>query len=292
MASGTQDASGSWALRTSGRRYVGRLQAHWADITSTRLECHALIAGLAATRDSGLQICDNQAAIKTLETARAIVMGKCSSHIKYRNRHRIEIRSMVQLMRTDGSFASKWVRSHQEQEACVDSTLAEQRIALAVVDKDATVGHTETMTSDYDHLIQWDMVHLLDDTSKPVLGSVRAFLMARAGERRKDMWIRSQNLKGPHKQTACKTELVTPEVLRWDDQQKYASDMCYTPMPKRTCSVNSGSLTVGCAQERSTGLVLVQPHVLVLPISTLRTAQPSKKFAVNGGYPIKKAISQ
>lgn len=104
-----------------GREHPRQLDRYHA----ARCEFHALIAGLAATGDSGTQVCDNQAAIKILQTASALTTGKRPAHVKYRNRHRVEIKSMVALMREGGIFKAEWVRSHQEQEESNDRVLVE-----------------------------------------------------------------------------------------------------------------------------------------------------------------------
>ncbi|GMF18245.1 unnamed protein product [Phytophthora fragariaefolia] len=98
IAGGTAEASGAWSIRTQNTRTIGRLQVHWKIMTSTRCECHALIASLATTGGSGSQVCGNQAAIKILQTARAIATGKRPAHIKYRNPHRVVIWSTVALI--------------------------------------------------------------------------------------------------------------------------------------------------------------------------------------------------
>jgi hypothetical protein len=162
---GTRNARGAWGLRTQTTRRLGRLQVHWKYITSTRCECHALIAGLAASGDRRTQICDNQAAIKVLQTAREIATGRRPSHIKFRNRHRIEIRSTIALMREGGSFTATWVRSHQEGVICNDRVLVEQRAALARVDPDASEGHEAVLPGSYSDILKWDMIQLIDNST-------------------------------------------------------------------------------------------------------------------------------
>ncbi len=56
---------------------------HWRDMTSTRMECHALLMGLYNPGDQGLQVCDNQAAIRIVATAREIANGTRPRHIAY-----------------------------------------------------------------------------------------------------------------------------------------------------------------------------------------------------------------
>ncbi|KAF4032709.1 hypothetical protein GN244_ATG15435 [Phytophthora infestans] len=115
-----------------GQSVTGRMAIHKIDITSTRCEVHALMAGLIATGDCGQQVCDNQSAIQIFNRARKIANGDAQP--KYRDPHRIEIRSLQRLMHEHGTMVPKWVRSHQEHVATDDMSLQQQRSALAVVD--------------------------------------------------------------------------------------------------------------------------------------------------------------
>ncbi|EGZ24288.1 hypothetical protein PHYSODRAFT_296425 [Phytophthora sojae] len=138
-----------------------------------------------ASGDTGTQVCDNLAAIRTLETARAIANGIRSSHIKYSNKHRVEIRTMVALMRPGGTFTTQWVRSHQEHELTSDPTLNEQRQALAAADADAAQSHDLSMTGSYTGIMCWDAAHFIDSHGNPVVGRTQRFLTKLAAERRK-----------------------------------------------------------------------------------------------------------
>ena len=60
----TKKLSGSWGyLAPDGTTLSGKLNVHRNDITSTRCEAHAIIAGMYSDNGRRHQICDNQAAI-------------------------------------------------------------------------------------------------------------------------------------------------------------------------------------------------------------------------------------
>ncbi|EGZ06668.1 hypothetical protein PHYSODRAFT_306861 [Phytophthora sojae] len=217
---GTPSATSGWGLRTGTVRKIGRIAVHWADMTSTRCECHALIAGLMASGDTGTQVCDNLAAIRTLETARAIANGIRSSHLKYSNKHRVKIRTMVALMRPGGTFTAQWVRPHQEHELTSDPTLNEQRRALAAADADAAQSHDPSMTGSYIGIMCWDAAHIMNSHGNPVVGRIQLFLTELAAEKRKSTWIEVMGTRGEHRQTACDTDLNMAKLLGWDDYQK------------------------------------------------------------------------
>ncbi|EGZ23261.1 hypothetical protein PHYSODRAFT_295736 [Phytophthora sojae] len=122
--------------------YLDRYDLRGSDNT-----CVAGAMGSFQACYSGTQLCDNKAAIVTLQTARAIANGARPPYTKYSNRHRIEIRSMVALMCPGGTFNAKWIRSHQECEYSDDVQLNEERKALADVDGDAARSHDEEMPS-------------------------------------------------------------------------------------------------------------------------------------------------
>ncbi|KAE8875594.1 hypothetical protein PF005_g13915 [Phytophthora fragariae] len=63
IGAGSMRASGAWAVVHGSVSVTGNVKCYWADITSTRCECHALIAGLHLSGDSGVQVCDNKAVI-------------------------------------------------------------------------------------------------------------------------------------------------------------------------------------------------------------------------------------
>ncbi|OWZ14019.1 hypothetical protein PHMEG_00012560 [Phytophthora megakarya] len=220
LGAGTPEERGGWATHSGSIRKVGKVNVHWADTTSTRCECHALIAGLAGSGDSGVQVCDSQPAIATLEYARSIMNGTMSPHIKYNNPHRVEIRSMIAKMRPGGSFSAQWTRSHQGHEITSASNLVARRVALAVVDSEAVQSHAITMTESYADIIQWDLAHLVDSDGCPVVGKTRRYLTRAATEIRKRQWTLSQGSRGEDRITACVTNTNTARLLGWTDHQK------------------------------------------------------------------------
>ncbi|GMF40651.1 unnamed protein product [Phytophthora fragariaefolia] len=85
----THNASGGWAFHDdSGTVLLGKLRIHWSDITSTRCELHALLAGIFAGGDQGAPICDNKSAIHILLLARRLATSE-DTFLPYRNPHRI-----------------------------------------------------------------------------------------------------------------------------------------------------------------------------------------------------------
>lgn len=99
-AANTQQGSGTWAMQQpAGPIVTGQLAIHRSDITSTRCEVHALIAGLVIGNDTGEQVCDNQSTIRIFAKARDLANG-VRLNIKYSDPHRIEIRSLCHLPTT------------------------------------------------------------------------------------------------------------------------------------------------------------------------------------------------
>ncbi|GMF57755.1 unnamed protein product [Phytophthora fragariaefolia] len=85
MATTSPLATGTWAMQQpDGPSVTGRLAIHRNDITSTRCEVHALIAGLVASGDTWEQVCDNKSAIQIFSKARNLANGALR-HIKYRD---------------------------------------------------------------------------------------------------------------------------------------------------------------------------------------------------------------
>jgi hypothetical protein len=146
--------------------------------------------------------------------------GRIPNHIKFSNRHRVELRSMIKLMRPGGDFTPVWVRSHQEHEHTDNAELEAQRAALAMADELATESHAAAGMQSYGELIQWDKAHVLDDRELPVVGNVRTALERRQQTRRKSHWREMQAERGPARVTAQHTDVDTASVLAWNDHQR------------------------------------------------------------------------
>lgn len=175
----TPSASGSWAIQLrDGTKLEGQILIHREDITSTRCEIHALLAGLAVGPDSGAQICDNHSAIQIFNKVRDFVRQVYVS-IRYGDPHRMEMRSLMEHMDRDGTLQPQWVRSHQEQQITDNLDLRTKRLALAQVDMAAKVSHHVTMPESYADWIRVDAWCLCDEENRIVMGNTLRYLMKR-----------------------------------------------------------------------------------------------------------------
>lgn len=56
---------------------------------------------------------------------------------------------MVALISAEGSFTATWVQSHQEGAVCNNEFLVEQRVALALTDRDTAAGYESLLPASY-----------------------------------------------------------------------------------------------------------------------------------------------
>ncbi|KAH9112215.1 hypothetical protein LEN26_013310 [Aphanomyces euteiches] len=104
---GTATASGSWSVilpspqdPAHSTSTQGRLDVTPLDLTSTRCESHGMLYGLHISGDRNTQICDNQAAIGLILKARDLKRKALVP--KYRDPHRVELRSFMSLLSPEG----------------------------------------------------------------------------------------------------------------------------------------------------------------------------------------------
>ncbi|GMF33013.1 unnamed protein product [Phytophthora fragariaefolia] len=167
------NASGGLTMCVEGGPIVmGKMNIHATDITSTRCEVHDLIAGMINSGDAGTQICDNKSAIVIFQKARRCARGgkPCS----YRDPHRIEVRSLVQLMQANGTMDAHWVRFHQEHVITDDVHLQQNREALAFIDEAARASLSARMTTSYAEWLALDKWMIIDTADRLIFGNTLA----------------------------------------------------------------------------------------------------------------------
>ncbi|KAG1706272.1 hypothetical protein DVH05_001420 [Phytophthora capsici] len=172
-----------------------QLRVHRADITSTRCEIYALLAGNTLYGDAGEQICDNKSAIHILRKARAYANGALTT-IKFRDPHRMEIKSISKAMNESGSFEALWVRSHKEHEVTNGDLLRQRRQSLACVDNAAKNSLQQELSASYSSWLQFDSF-LRDNEGRPVIGNTLSYLYERVNAVVRSSWIAKQSHKPP-----------------------------------------------------------------------------------------------
>ena len=219
MVENVRTAKGGWGLVINDQSVRGRLRIHHGNISSTRCELHALIMGLAASIDSGTQICDNTGAIMIFEQQRrqqrtGIIVPK------YSDKHRIEKRTIQKLLQNKGTFTCKWVRSHQEHITTEDPEINIHRNLLAKADTIANSAIKDNMTHSYTHIYELDSWTILDEQTKPVLGKTIKYLRQKWHNTRLNKWHAKQIESDNRIETICEDALPMSDILRWDIHQK------------------------------------------------------------------------
>lgn len=194
---------------------AGQLRIHRDDITSTRCEIHALLAGLVLGHEVGWQICDNQSAIQVFNKARDFVR-QGYVNIRYGDPHRMEIRSLMEYMESHGTLQPQWVRSHQEQRRTDDLGLGKRRHALAQVDAAAKRSHQVRMQDSYAAWVRFDRWCLCDEEKRVVMGNTLQFLLKKATSNREHLWREKQALMPPMRRTLREEEREMLRPFRWD----------------------------------------------------------------------------
>ncbi|KAH9097081.1 hypothetical protein Ae201684P_011810 [Aphanomyces euteiches] len=215
LRAGTATASGSWCVILPSSQdpahstsTQGRLDVTPLDLTSTRCESHGMIYGLHISGDRNTQICDNQAAIGLPLKARDLKRKALVP--KYRDPHRVELRSFMRLLTPEGSFRGLWVRSHQENATSDDPVLNQRSIALARADALAATAHSATLTQSYASLLQRDAWELRDHNGKPIFGNTGRWLH---NLQQHSTWAARQALSGhPARHTMVDDRTSTPKL--------------------------------------------------------------------------------
>ncbi|CAK4423226.1 unnamed protein product [Aphanomyces euteiches] len=222
LRAGTATASGSWCVILPSSQdpahstsTQGRLDVTPLDLTSTRCESHGMIYGLHISGDRNTQICDNQAAIGLPLKARDLKRKALVP--KYRDPHRVELRSFMRLLTPEGSFRGLWVRSHQENATSDDPVLNQRSIALARADALAATAHSATLTQSYASLLQRDAWELRDHNGKPIFGNTGRWLN---NLQQHSTWAARQALSGhPARHTMVDDRTSTPKLCGWTTQE-------------------------------------------------------------------------
>ncbi|KAE8900618.1 hypothetical protein PF003_g15413 [Phytophthora fragariae] len=215
MATNSPLATGTWAMQQpDGPSVTGRLAIHRNDITSTRCEVYALIAGLVAGGNTGEQVCDNKSAIQIFSKARNLANGALC-HIKYRDHHRIEIRTLCRHMQPSGTMTPLWIRSHQEHLQVDDTMLQQRRAALATVDEAAGGAHDLQLPISYSDLITFDDYVVYDEDHRLVFGNVAQYVKKRAYVDLHRKWISRQHCQDATKHTMAIDELDMAASGQW-----------------------------------------------------------------------------
>ncbi|CAK4765458.1 unnamed protein product [Aphanomyces euteiches] len=222
LRAGTATASGSWCVILPSSQdpahstsTQGRLDVTPLDLTSTRCESHGMLYGLHISGDRNTQICDNQAAIGLPLKARDLKRKALVP--KYRDPHRVELRSFMRLLTPEGSFRGLWVRSHQENAPSDDAVLNQRRIALARADALAATAHSATLTQSYASLLQRDAWELRDHNGKPIFGNTGRWLN---NLQQHSTWAARQALSGhPARHTMVDDRTSTPKLCGWTTQE-------------------------------------------------------------------------
>ncbi|RHZ31983.1 hypothetical protein DYB31_012625 [Aphanomyces astaci] len=174
---GTPAAHGTWSyMGRDGTTLVGTLNIHPDHITPTRCELHSLLAGLHHSGDIALQICDNTTAIGLIILARSL--KRRGGQPRYSNIHRVELRSLMDLLTPEGTFAGEWIRSHQITADTPDPVLRAKQALLEEADSLATLAHQLLPRTNYAHLVIPDSWELRDNLDRPVTGAIAPWLGA------------------------------------------------------------------------------------------------------------------
>lgn len=205
---------GGWAVRDGGTTVYGQLLFHKDDITSTRCEIHALIAGVALSGDTGNQICDNTSAIRIFQRVRRMLQTN-TTFIKYADPHRMEVRSLLNLLTRTGDRNIEWVRSHQELMRTDDHELRRKRAALTLADEAAKASHTYRMTGSCMGWLSLDLWMLLDPDGRPVLGNTLRHMRNRQREVQRHKWLTLEASKAEAKQVMTADERGMVWRYRW-----------------------------------------------------------------------------
>ncbi|RHY84389.1 hypothetical protein DYB35_007712 [Aphanomyces astaci] len=223
---GTPAAHGTWSyMGRDGTTLVGTLNIHPDHITPTRCELHSLLAGLHHSGDIALQICDNTTAIGLIILARSL--KRRGGQPRYSNIHRVELRSLMDLLTPEGTFAGEWIRSHQITADTPDPVLRAKQALLEEADSLATLAHQLLPRTNYAHLIIPDSWELRDNLDRPVTGAIAPWLGAIYGKRN---WSSSQAHKPDARRTIQPSRLNTGELCKWDlpALSFYWRAICYT----------------------------------------------------------------
>ncbi|RHZ01106.1 hypothetical protein DYB35_007210 [Aphanomyces astaci] len=210
LRGGTPMAQGSWAVQHGATIVYGRTYCNPEDLSSTRCESHAIIAGTVLGHDLGTQICDNTSAGAIHRAARRRMLKPWP--IRYSHPFRAELRGLMSVMRPCGSFHTVWVRSHQEHEHTTDRQLQAQREALATVDTLATEAHHSAMPSPQTLPIILDTWQLIDHNGRPVMGNTLSWLGNRLATNK---WADQKAAYSTDRRTILPTGLETPRTCGW-----------------------------------------------------------------------------
>ncbi|ETV65660.1 hypothetical protein H257_17655 [Aphanomyces astaci] len=210
LRGGTPTAQGSWAVQHGATIVYGRTYCNPEDLSSTRCESHAIIAGTVLGHDLGPQICDNTSAGAIHRAARRRMLKPWP--IRYSHPFRAELRGLMSVMRPSGSFHTVWVRSHQEHEHTTDRQLQAQREALATVDTLATEAHHSDMPSPQTLPIILDTWQLIDHNGRPVMGNTLRWL---GNWLATNKWADQQAAYSTDRRTILPTGLETPRTCGW-----------------------------------------------------------------------------
>ncbi|ETV64452.1 hypothetical protein H257_18669 [Aphanomyces astaci] len=188
----------------------------------THLAMAVLLAGLHHSGDVALQICDNTTAIGLIILARSL--KRRGRQPRYSNIHRVELRSLMDLLAPEGTFAGEWIRSHQITADTPDPAYGPN---LEEADSLATLAHQLLPRTNYAHLIIPYSWELRDNHNRPVTGAIAPWLGAIYGKRN---WSSTQAHKPDARRTIQPSRLNTGELCKWDlpALSFYWRAVCYT----------------------------------------------------------------
>ncbi|CAK4703385.1 unnamed protein product [Aphanomyces euteiches] len=245
-----------------------------------------MLYGLHITGDRNAQICDNQAAIGLITKARDLKRKALMP--KYRDPHRVELRSFMRLLTPEGSFRGLWVRSHQEHTRTEDPLLHQQRQALARADALAATAHTATLPQTYASLLQRDAWELRDHHGLPIFGNTGRWLNRIHQQR---SWAARQALSGNlARHTMVEDRTSTPKLCRWTTHEtrffwKATTYTLHTNARKIVSTViglrHAAAVTLMLMTPKNTDSALQHPHAQQLstynwPDNSPRTRCPIK----------------
>ncbi|RHZ40695.1 hypothetical protein DYB26_004274 [Aphanomyces astaci] len=198
-------------LGRDGTTLVGTINIHPDHITPTRCEIHSLLAGLHHSGDVALQICHNTTAIGLIILARSL--KRRGGQPRYSNIHRVELRSLMDLLTITADTS--------------DPVLRAKQALLEEADSLATLAHQLLPRTNYAHLIIPDPWELRDNHNRPVTGAIATWLGAIYGNRN---WSSTQARKPDARRTIQPSRLNTGELCKWNlpALSIYWRAICYT----------------------------------------------------------------